>query len=214
VAHWRADEDEEIFVIKLTEEDRLRNGDAPLILVKMTCMICMAFPQVAVRRENTAVWEQRPNAVPSNRLCLHLKHKLECPHCEVGVEPEEVVRERYFIETEFREQILKRDNYTCQACGYMQRQKPNPTKLRTKEESEAEYLHRRFISEMSSHGKPRSLVVAHYSKRYGEESYDKRHKLENARTLCVDCHNIETAKHQMEEWMKRMNECPWLKKLE
>ena len=60
----------------------------------------------------------------------------------------------------------------------------------------------------------KSLVVTHYSKRYEEEKYDSRHKLENARTLCVDCHNMETAKHQIEEWIKRMNECPWLKKLE
>jgi hypothetical protein len=152
--------------------------------------------------------------VPSNRVCLHLKHKLECPYCEAGVAPEEVIRERYFMEPRFRDEILKRDNYTCQACGYRQAQKPKGIKPRAKEEDEAAYLHRLFISNLAHHEKPRSLVVAHYSKRYEEETYDSRHKLENARTLCVDCHNMETAKHQMEEWIKRMNECPLLKKLE
>jgi 5-methylcytosine-specific restriction endonuclease McrA len=201
-------------VIKLSDEDKLRHKDTPLVLVKMTCMICMAFPNVAVQKENTAIWEQVPNPVPSNRICLHLKHKLECPYCEMGVEPEEVVRERYFIESAFREEIFKRDKYTCQACGYKQTLKPNVIKRRAKGEDEATYLHRRFISELARHNNPKSLVGAHYSKRYGEETYDARHDLENARTLCGDCHNMETAKHQMEEWAKRMNECPWLKNLE
>jgi len=201
-------------MIKLSKEDILGSKDAPFVRLKMSCMICMAFPEVVVQKENTAIWEQVPNPVPSNRVCLHLKHKLECPFCEVGVEPEEVVRERYFIDPNFREEILKRDDYTCQACGYKHAQKPDGITRRTKGESEAAYLHRRFISDLARHDKPRSLVVAHYSKRYGEETYDSRHKLENARTLCLDCHNMETAKHQMEGWMKRMNECPWLKKLE
>jgi len=201
-------------MIKLTEEDKLRHKDVPLLLVKMNCMICMAFPEVVVQKDNTAIWKQVPNAVPSNRICLHLKHKLECPYCEAGVEPEEVVRERYFIETDYKEEVLKRDNYTCQACGYKQTQKPSGIKRRAKGESDATYLYRRFTSALASHDKPKSLVVAHYSKRYGEETYDNRHKLENARTLCIDCHNMETAKHQMEEWMKRMNECLWLKNLE
>jgi 5-methylcytosine-specific restriction endonuclease McrA len=201
-------------MIKLTEEDKLRNNDNRLVLVKMSCMICMAFPKVGVQKENTVMWEQIPDPLPSNRVCLHLKHKLECPHCEVGVEPEEVVRERYFIEPQFREEILKRDNYTCQACGYKQTQKPNAVRRRGKGESEADYLRRRFISGLAYHGKPKSLVVAHYSRRYGEETYDRRHTLENARTLCEDCHNMETAKHQIEAWMKRMIECPQLMKLE
>jgi len=201
-------------MIKLTKEDKLRHEGLPFVLIKMNCMICMAFPEVVVQKENTAIWKQKPNPVPSNRVCFHLKHKLECPYCEVSAEPEEVVRERYHIEPHFREEVLKRDNYTCQACGYKQTQKPNGIKSRAKGEAEAEYLHRRFISDLAHHDKPKSLVVAHYSKRYGEETYNSRHKLENARTLCIDCHNMETAKHQMEEWMKRMNECPWLKKLE
>ena len=201
-------------MIKLTEEDELRNKDEPLLLVKMSCMICMAFAEVIVDKKNTAIWEQRPNAVPSNRICLHLKHKLECPHCEVGVEPEEVVRERYFIEPKYRDEILKRDRYTCQACGYKQTEKPAGIQRRAKGEDEAKYLYRRFMSSLARHGKPRSLVVAHYSTRYEEETYESRHKLENARTLCEDCHNMETAQHQMEAWTKRMDECPQLKKLE
>jgi len=201
-------------MIKLTKEDKLRHKDVPFVPIKMNCMICMAFPEVVVQKENTTIWEQKPNPVPSNRVCLHLKHKLECSYCEVSIEPEEVVRERYFIESDFREEILKRDSYTCQACGYKQTQKPNGIKRRAKGEAGAEYLHRRFISDLARHDKPKPLVVAHYSKRYGEETYNSRHKLENARTLCIDCHNMETAKHQMEEWMKRMNECPRLKKLE
>jgi 5-methylcytosine-specific restriction endonuclease McrA len=201
-------------MIKLTDEDLLRDKDSPFVLVRMSCMICMAFPQVIVQKENTAIWGQRPNPVPSNRVCLHLKHKLECPYCEVGVAPEEVIEERYLIEPQFRDEILKRDNYTCQACGYKQVQKPKGNKPRAKEEDDATYLHRLFTSHLEHHDKPRPLVVAHYSKRYEEETYDSRHKLENARTLCEDCHNMETAKHQIEEWIKRMNECPWLKKLE
>ena len=201
-------------MIKLSEEDKLRNIDNPLVLVKMSCMICMAFPKVGVQKENTAIWEQIPDPLPSNRVCLHLKHKLECPHCEVGVEPEEVVRERYFIEPKYRDEILKRDRYTCQACGYKQTEKPAGTQRRAKGEDESKYLYRRFMSSLARHGKPRSLVVAHYSKRYEEETYESRHKLENARTLCEDCHNMETAKHQMEAWTKRLDECPRLKKLE
>jgi hypothetical protein len=201
-------------MIKLNEEDKLKHNDSPLVVIKMHCLICMAFPEIIFQKENTAIWQQRPNPVPSNRLCLHLKHKLECPYCEVGIAEEEVIRERYFIEPSFREEILKRDNYICQACGYRQIEKPSGNRRRAKEEDEAGYLYRRFISDLENHEKPKSLVVAHYSKRYDEESYNNRHKLENARTLCVDCHNMETAKHQMEEWMKKMNECPCLKKLE
>jgi hypothetical protein len=201
-------------MIKLTEEEKIIHKDSQFALIKMHCMICMAFPEVILQKENTSIWKQNSNPVLSNRVCLHLKHKLECPYCETGVELEEVARERFFIEPSFREEILKRDNYTCQACGYKQVQKPAGIKTRAKGEDEARYLHRRFISTMAYHDKPRSLVVAHYSKRYEEETYDSRHKLENARTLCVDCHNMETAKHQMEDWMKRMNECLWLKKLE
>lgn len=201
-------------MIKLTEEDKLRHKDSPLIHVKMSCMICMAFPEIAVRKDNTTMWEQIPNPVPSNRICLHLKHELECPHCEVGVEPEEALRERYFIEPKYRDEILERDKYTCQACGYKQTEKPAGVQRRAKGEEDAKYLHRRFMSNLARHGKPRSLVVAHYSKRYEEETYESRHKLENARTLCEDCHNMETAKHQIEAWVRRMNECPRLKKLE
>ena len=201
-------------MIKLNEEEKLKHKDTQLVLIKMHCMICMVFPEIIIEKENTANWQQKPNPVPSNRLCLHLKHKLECPNCEVGVAEEAVIRERYFIEPSFREEILRRDNHTCQACGYKQVQKPAGIKPRAKGEDEAGYLHRRFISDMAYHDKPRLLVVAHYRKRYEEETYDSRHKLENARTLCVDCHNMETVKHQVEEWIKRMNECPWLKKLE
>jgi 5-methylcytosine-specific restriction endonuclease McrA len=201
-------------MLKFSEEDELRFGANPLALVKMCCMICMVFPEIIVQKENPLIWKQRPNPVPSNRVCLHIKHKLECPHCEAETAPEEVIRERYFIEPSFRDEILKRDNYTCQACGYKQTQKREAIKRRAKGEDDAQYLHRRFISDLEHHNKAKSLVVAHYSKRYDEETYDSRHKMENARTLCVDCHNIETAKHQMEDWIKRMNECPWLKKLE
>jgi len=199
-------------MIKLSESDLLKAG--PLIRVRMHCMICMIFPEVIIKKDNTRIWKQLPNPVPSNRLCSHLKHKLECPYCEFGIEPEEEIRERYFIEPEFREEILKRDNYTCQACGYNQKEKPPSIPPKKKGESDADYLYRRFVSTLASHDRPKLLVVAHYSRRYEDESYDERHKMKNARTLCEDCHNMETAKHQMEAWLKRMEECPWLKSLE
>jgi 5-methylcytosine-specific restriction endonuclease McrA len=200
-------------MIELSEEDLLMHkGD--LISIKMSCMICMAFPEIIIRKDNTRIWEQVPNPVPSNRLCLHTKHDLECPHCKVGVVPEEEIRERYFIEPNFREQVLKRDKYTCQACGYKQKEKPISIPRKSKNESDAGYLFRRFASTLGKSGQNKSLIVAHCSRKYENETYENRHKMENARTLCVDCHNIETAKHQMERWLKKMNECPWLKQLE
>src|SRR5208282_1123155 len=104
-----------MLMIKLTEEDKLSHKDHDAVLIKMHCMICTVFPEVVIQLENTAIWEQSPNPVPSNRVCLHLKHRLECPHCEFGVVDEEAIRERYHIDQDFREKILKRDNYTCQA---------------------------------------------------------------------------------------------------
>jgi len=201
-------------MIKLSEEDVSRHKSDTVIPIKMNCMVCMAFPEIAVPKDNTRIWKQLPKPVPSNKLCLHTKHKLECPHCEIGIVPEEEVREMYFMESDFREKILKRDDYTCQACKYKQKEKPVSIPNRKKGESESDYLFRRFMSSLGSSNQNKSLVVAHYSKRYENETYDNRHKMENARTLCVDCHNMETAKHQMESWLERMKECPWLKKLE
>jgi 5-methylcytosine-specific restriction endonuclease McrA len=201
-------------MIKLSEEDLLRYNDSTPIHVKLMCMICMAFPEVAIQKGDTRIWHQLSNPVPSNRLCFHIKHELECPHCEFGVVPEEEIRERYFIDPIFRDSILKRDKYTCQACGYKQENKPPSITRRKKNENEAEYLYRRFMSSLGKSDQDRSLVVAHYSRRYEDETYENRHKMDNARTLCVDCHNAETAKHQMESWLERMKECPWLNKLE
>jgi hypothetical protein len=42
-------------MIKLTDEDLLRHKDSPFVLVRMSCMICMAFPQVIVQKDNTAI---------------------------------------------------------------------------------------------------------------------------------------------------------------
>lgn len=197
-------------MIQFRPEEQL----APAISVKFSCMICMAFPEVTIDPKNTKVWKQLPKAVPSNRMCLHIRHKLECPTCISAPEDESIVRERYFIEPKYREAILERDNYTCQACGYKQTTKPERIPNKGPEESDAEYLYRRFSSGWGVAGQPRSLVVAHYAKRYGEETYENRHKMENARTLCENCHNMETALHQMEAWLERKKTCQWLQVLE
>ncbi len=47
----------------------------------------------------------------------------------------------YFIERGFREAILKRDKYTCQACGYKQKTKPTSIPLKKKNETDADYLY-------------------------------------------------------------------------
>lgn len=185
-------------MIELSDDDLKAHEAASELVIKMNCMICMAFPQAIIQKDNTRIWKQLPNPVPSNRVCLHLKHRLECPHCKFGVEPEEAVRERYFMEPKYREEIIRRDNHACQACGYKLTEKPQNIPNRMKNESEEEYLYRRFTSDLARSDKPKSLVVAHYSRRYDEETYENRHKMQNARTLCVDCHNLETAKHQME----------------
>jgi hypothetical protein len=201
-------------MIKLSEEDLLRNNGGTLVRVKMTCMICMSFPEVAIQIDDTRIWHQLPNPVPSNRLCFHIRHELECAHCDFGIVSESEMREMYFIESKFREAILKRDKYTCQACGYEQKNKPASISRRKKDETEADYLYRRFVSSLTKSEQDKSLVVAHYNRRYKNETYENRHKMENARTLCVDCHNAETAKHQMERWLERRKECPWLNKLD
>ena len=182
----------------------------PTVVVKFNCMICMAFPEVALDPNNPKAWKQLPNPVPSNRMCLHVRHKLECPTCVVEPAEEAEIRERYFIEPTYRDEILARDHYTCQACGYKQTSKPDRIPNRMAGETEAEYLYRRFSSSWGSSGQPRSLVVAHYARRYVEETYENRHKMENARTLCENCHNMETALHQMEDWLQRKKTCPWL----
>ncbi len=201
-------------MIKLSKEDLARHKGSTEIRVKMTCMICIAFPEIVIQKRNTRVWYQLPNPVPSNRLCFHIRHQLECVHCEFGVAPEAEVREMYFIERGFREAILKRDKYTCQACGYKQKTKPTSIPLKKKNETDADYLYRRFISSLGRFDQEKSLVVAHYSRRYESETYENRHTMENARTLCVDCHNAETAKHQMEDWLEKMKICPRLNKVE
>jgi hypothetical protein len=208
------DKSETIAMIKLSKDQLRTFKESTEIHVKMSCLICMAFPEVIVHKKNTKLWFQSSNPVPSNRLCFHIKHKLECPHCEFGIASEDEMRGVYFIERRYREAILKRDNFTCQACGYKQDQKPTPIPLRKKNETEADYLYRRFISTLGKAGQAKHLAIAHYSKRYDEETYENRHKVENARTLCVDCHNAETAKHQMEIWLERMRECAWLNRLE
>ncbi len=201
-------------MIKLSKKDLFLYKDISEIPIKMSCMICMAFPEVIILKNDTIVWHQYPNPIPSNRLCFHLKHELECPNCKFDIKSEEEIREMFFIEPKFREKILKRDNYTCQACGYIQKEKPMFISRRKKGENEKDYLFRRFKSSLGKSNQNKSLVIAHYSRRYENETYQNRHKMENARTLCVDCHNMETAKHQMEGWLKRMKECTWLKRLE
>ncbi len=143
---------------------------------------------MAAQRESTTIWWQNPNPVPRNRLCLHIKHKLECAYFEFACGGRS--RERTVLsEPHFREQILRRDNYTCQACGYKQTWKPQGIKPRAKEESDGEYLLRRSLSTLSPYDHPKESVVAYYIRRYLEDTYDSGHKLENARTLCEDCHN-------------------------
>jgi hypothetical protein len=201
-------------MIKLSNEDLLRHTASDTLQVDLACMICMAFPRVSIEVSDLRIWRQLDNPVPSNRLCFHIRHQLDCPHCELGIESQAEQRARFFMESSYREEVLRRDGHTCQACGYKQKEKPASIRRRKKTETRADYLYRRFISGLCRSEQPRSLAVAHYSRRYEEESYENRHRLENARTLCVDCHNAETAKHQMEEWLERMKECPWLRNLE
>src|SRR5437870_13572381 len=111
-------------MIKLTEEDILRHQDATMIRLKMKCMICMSFPEITFQIDDPSLWQQLPNPVPSNRMCFHVKHKLMCPHCEFAVISEQEEREMYFMESAFRDLILKRDEYTCQACSYKHNGKP------------------------------------------------------------------------------------------
>ena len=197
-------------MIKITAEQR----SAAVIVVKFACMICMAFPEIALDTNDPKKWNQKPNPVPSNRICLHVKHKLDCPTCMFETAEAAEIRERYFIEPKYRDAILARDGYTCQACGYKQTSKPDRIPNRKPDETDAEYLYRRFSAGWQASGLPRSLVVAHYARRYGEETYENRHKMENARTLCEDCHNMETALHQMEDWLERKKSCTWLQALE
>ncbi len=199
-------------MFKLSKEEIQALKGVDKIRVKMACMICMSFPEVILL--NTSEWEQSANPVPSNRMCFHLKHKLNCPNCKYELATVQEVRETYFTESSFKESILKRDDFTCQACGYKQTRKPSTIGRRKKNESEAEYLHRRFVSSLARSNEDKSLAVAHYAKRYKKESYENRHKIENARTLCIDCHNMETAKHQTEAWLSLMETCSWLKNLE
>ena len=187
---------------------------APAIAVKFACMICMAFPEVVVDPRDPRKWSQSTNPIPSNRMCLHVRHKLDCPTCVVEPAEEAEIRERYLIEPKYRDAILARDGYTCQACGYKQTEKPERIPNKKATESDAEYLYRRFSAGWRVAGSPKSLVVAHYARRYGDETYENRHKMENARTLCEDCHNMETALHQMQDWLERKKTCPWLQALE
>jgi 5-methylcytosine-specific restriction endonuclease McrA len=184
------------------------------VVVKFACMICMAFPEVVLDPNDTKKWKQSTNPVPSNRMCLHVRHKLDCPTCMVEPAEEAEIRERYFIEPKYRDAILTKDGYTCQACGYRQTEKPERIPNKKPTESDAEYLYRRFSAGWRTAESPKSLVVAHFAKRYGDETYENRHKMENARSLCEDCHNMETALHQMEDWLQRKKTCPWLQALE
>lgn len=201
-------------MITFTIEDIARSAGAPTATLKMQCMMCLSFPTVELDLETPGVWRQTPNPVPSNRLCFHLRHELDCPSCEVGVATSSEVRETFFIEPAYRDEVFERDRYTCQACGYAQTSKPATVGRRRKAESEQDYLYRRFVATLARSDQPRSLVVAHYNKRYGRESYAKRHRLANARALCSECHNAETAKHQWERWALLFSTCPWLSKLE
>ncbi len=180
----------------------------------MPCFICGAFPKIAINVKDTRIWRQLPNPVPSNRMCFHIKHDLECPHCKVGLAPEEEVKEMYFIEPNFKGIVKKKDGYTCQVCGYKQKEKPKPIPHQQKDETDRDYLYRRFIANLAKSDKEKRLVVAHFHKRYGKETYKKRHEIQNVRILCEDCHNAETANHQIERWVDRLKKCLWLKRLE
>ena len=83
-------------MIKLSKEDLAKHKGSEEIRVKMMCMICMTFPEIVIYKKNPKNWYQFPNPIPSNRLCFHIKHELECPCCEFGVVPEEKMQEMYF----------------------------------------------------------------------------------------------------------------------
>lgn len=201
-------------MIKLPKTNRNKKSKEEIrCFVEMKCMICMAFPSVWVWEINFPKWEQCGNSVPSNRVCFHIKHQLDCPYCVFDTMSEDEIRENH-TDAKFRKLILQRDDYTCQACGYKQTEKPVGLGKGEKGKDEAKHLYKLYLLSLERSDKPKSLHVAHFHKRYGEESYERRHTIENARTLCVDCHNMETAKHQMDDWLKRMKECPRLKTLE
>lgn len=184
--------------------------------MRMSCMICMSFPEVSINARNPKVWHQVGDfkRVPSNRMCVHIRHLLTCPTCDATTMSLQEEREMFHIDEDFKRKVLERDDYTCQACGYKPKGKPFRPSRKASWETSENYFNRLFDASMDSSNNYRSLVVAHYHGRYEKETHEDRHKLENARTLCEDCHNTETALHQMKSWLKRSETCPILKELE
>ena len=85
----------------------------------------------------------------------------------------------------FRDQVLRRDNYICQECGYQ------PKVIKGKYSWDYDHVDDRYLQ--ADH----ILAIIN-----GGMCFD----LENIRTLCVDCHKKKTANDIREKFVKRKAE--------
>jgi len=178
----------------------------------MRCSICNAWP--IVNFTSPIAWYQDSNPIPSNRICIHLFHFLTCPNCNFTTETAKEQAQRYEMPDAYRQFILKRDNYTCQACGYHPAAGRQHHYKRTKLTG-ANKLYELFTKTLKRSTSSRQLHVAHYHARYGSvETQDNRTDPKLARTLCAQCHTFESALHETERWQERRAQCPILQKLE
>jgi ssDNA-binding Zn-finger/Zn-ribbon topoisomerase 1 len=196
------------------KDDQQVLDEGGVLEVTMRCSICNAWPIIEFT-SNRNFWKQATSPIPSNRICIHLLHFLTCPTCNFTTETEKEQAKRYAIPKEFRDRILKRDDYTCQACGYHQPEGPKKTFHRPKGLSSAAKLYTLFTGSLKWVYSKRQLHVAHYHTRYGSvETPENRLNPLLARTLCAECHGMESALHAIERWNKRREHCPILQRLE
>ena len=179
----------------------------------MRCSICNSWP--TIEYSSPTEWRQSENPVPSNRLCDHLLHFLNCPNCNFTTESAKEQAERYAMSPEFRELVLNRDNFTCQACGYHMPESERDRHFKRSTLIGAEKLLDLFTKSLRKSYSRRQLHVAHYHARYGQqETPENRNNPEYARTLCADDHGFESGMHEIARWNERRKTCPILQKLE